>query len=94
MFPAVNELFMDVSRQWFLYFPHIGKVEQTHTRKGRSDKSLFLHKAPSVKSTSPHTLYYFIKKMLLKNISSVIVLVIFTYNSVFCYSISVSVGSQ
>jgi hypothetical protein len=32
-------------------FPYIGEVEQIHTHKVPSDKSLFLPKAPSVKST-------------------------------------------
>jgi hypothetical protein len=33
--------------------PHIGEVKQIHTHKGPSDKSVFLHTAPSVKSTAP-----------------------------------------
>jgi hypothetical protein len=33
--------------------PDIGEVKQIHTHKGPSDKSLFLHTAPSVKSTTP-----------------------------------------
>ena len=33
--------------------PHIGEVQQIHTHIGPSDKSLFLHTAPSVKSTTP-----------------------------------------
>jgi hypothetical protein len=44
---------MDISRQWFLYLTHFGEVQQKHTRNGPFNKSLFLHKAPSVKSTPP-----------------------------------------
>jgi hypothetical protein len=33
--------------------PHIGKVKKIHTHIGPSDKSLFLHTAPSAKSTTP-----------------------------------------
>jgi hypothetical protein len=33
--------------------PHIGEVKQIHIYKGPSDKSLFLHTAPPVKSTPP-----------------------------------------
>jgi hypothetical protein len=33
--------------------PHIGEVKQMHTHTEPSDKSLFLHTAPSVKSTTP-----------------------------------------
>ena len=45
---------------------------------------------------NPHPLnpHYFIKKMLLKDISSVITVVIFTYNCTFHLSVLVSVGSQ
>jgi hypothetical protein len=46
-------LFTDVFRQWFLFFPHIGDVEQLQAHEGPSNKSLFLHKAPSIKSTPP-----------------------------------------
>jgi len=35
------------------FFPHIGEVEQIYTHKGPYYKSLFLHQAPSVKSTPP-----------------------------------------
>ena len=52
-FSSSHELFTDISRQWLLFFPHIGEVKQIHTHKGPSDKSLFLHKAPSGKSTPP-----------------------------------------
>jgi hypothetical protein len=48
-----NELFPDISRQWFVFLPHTEEVEQIHTHKGPSDKSLFLPKAPSIKSTPP-----------------------------------------
>jgi len=44
-----------------------------------------------LKPIHPH---YFIKKMLMKNISSVITMVLVTYNCVFHFSILVSVGSQ
>ena len=44
---------MDISRQCYLLFPHIGEVNQVHSYKGHSDKSLFLLKAPSVESTLP-----------------------------------------
>jgi hypothetical protein len=40
------------------FFPHIGEVKQIHTHKGPSDKSLFLHTAPSVKSTPPSPLLF------------------------------------
>jgi hypothetical protein len=33
--------------------PHIGEMKQIQTHKGPSNKSLFLHTAPSVKSTTP-----------------------------------------
>jgi len=61
--------------------------------KSPSNKSLFLHTAPSVKSTLFHP-YYFIKKMLLKNIKLVITMVIFMYNCVFCFSFVMTVGSE
>jgi hypothetical protein len=39
--------------------PHIGEVKQIHTHIGPSDKSLFLHTAPSAKSTTPsHPLFH------------------------------------
>jgi len=66
-------------------------AENTHTHtyihKGPSYKSLLLHKTPSWRSTAPHP-YYFIKKIVLKNISSVVTMVIFTYNCVFHFSVS------
>jgi len=43
---------------------------------------------------APHSPHYFIKMMLMKNISSVITMVILTYNCVLQFSILVSVGSQ
>ena len=69
--------------------PHIGEVKQIHTHIGPLDKPLFLHTAPSVKSTTPSP-PYFIRKTLLKNTS----LVIFTYICVFRFSILVSVAPQ
>jgi hypothetical protein len=59
--------FTDVSGLWFSLFPYIGEVEQIHTHTAFSNKSLLLHKAPSVKST-PLYPHYFITKMLEKNI--------------------------
>jgi hypothetical protein len=50
-----HELFPDISRQWFMFLPHIDEVEQIYMHQGPSDKSLFLPKAPSVKSTPPFT---------------------------------------
>jgi hypothetical protein len=38
-----------------MFLPHIDEVEQIHTHKGPSDKSLFLPKAPSMKATPPFT---------------------------------------
>jgi len=38
--------------------------------------------------------HYVIKKMLIKNISSVITIILFTYNCMFHFSILVSVGCQ
>ena len=72
---------------------HVGKVKQIHTHRGSSDKSVFLHNTPSVKFT-PCSPPYFIKKMLQKNISPVITVVIFTYTGVLCSSILVLVCSQ
>jgi hypothetical protein len=69
--------------------PHIGEVKQIHTHIRPLDKSPFLHTAPSVKSITPSP-PYFIKKTLLKNISSVT----FTYICVFRFSILVSVAPQ
>jgi hypothetical protein len=37
---------------------HIGEVKQIHTHKGPSDKSVFLHIAPSVKSTTASCLLF------------------------------------
>ena len=37
--------------QWFIFFPQIDEVEQIHTHKGPSNKSVFLYRAPSV---NPH----------------------------------------
>jgi len=55
IFPAATNYLQTSpgSGSYFLFFHHIGKVEQTHTHKCPSDKSLFLHKDPSVKSTPP-----------------------------------------
>jgi hypothetical protein len=66
-----------------------------YTCKSPSNKCLFLHKAPSVKSTLLHP-YYFIKKMLLKNIKLAITMVIFmyVYNCLFRFSTLVTVGSE
>jgi len=41
------------SGSYISFFPHVGKVEQIHTHKRPSDKSLFLYKDPSIKSTPP-----------------------------------------
>jgi len=49
-----------------VFLPHIAEVEQIHTHTGPSDKSLFLPKAPSVKSTPNLHPHCFINKMLLK----------------------------
>ena len=76
-----------------IFFPHVGDVEQIYTRNSPSDKPLFLQKAPSGKSTPPSP-PIFHQMMLLKNISSLILVIIFTYNCMFCFSILVSVGSQ
>jgi hypothetical protein len=43
---------MDSSRQ-HLFIPRSGEAKQIHTHKGPPDKSLFLYKAPSPKSTPP-----------------------------------------
>ena len=69
---------------------------EANTHKGPSDKSLFLHKAPCVKSTPPNPLHpnYLIKKTLLKNITSLITVVIFTDICVFCFSNLVPVDPQ
>ena len=75
-----------------LIFPYTIEVKQIHTYKGPSDKSLFLHKVPSGIST-PHS-PPLIHQDTIKNISSVIIMVIFTYNRMFCFSILVSAGSQ
>jgi hypothetical protein len=56
---------------------HIGEVKQIHTHKGPSDKTVFLHTAPSVKSTTPSP-PLFHQEDATKNISSVITTVIFT----------------
>jgi hypothetical protein len=88
-----HKLFPDISRQWFVSLPHIDKVEQIHTHKGPSDKSLFPPEAPSVKSTHPFTPIVY-QKDATENVSSVITVVIFTYNCVFCFSILMSVRSQ
>jgi len=50
--------------------------------------------APYVKSTPPLNPHYFIKKMVLKNISSVITVVMFTCYCMFHLSVLVSIGSQ
>ena len=68
-------------------------MEQIQTQKGPSTKSLFLHKTPPVKSTPPAS-HYFIMKVLKKNISSVIPMVIFTYNCVICFSILMCLFSE
>jgi hypothetical protein len=75
------------------FFLHVGDVEQIYTHNSPSDKSLFLQKAPSGKSTRPSP-PVFHQMMLLKNISSLITVVIFTYNCMFCFSILVSIGSK
>jgi hypothetical protein len=77
----------------FLVLAKWGLNEAYTTHIGPSNRSLFLHKAPSVKSRS-HSPHYFIKKMLLKSISSVISVVVRTDICVFCFSILVSVVPQ
>lgn len=64
-------------RYVFLVLVKWGLNEAYTILVGPSNRSLFLHKAPSVKSRSrsPH---YFIKKMQLKSISSVISVVVLT----------------
>jgi hypothetical protein len=88
-FPAVMNYLQMSPRQWFLFLSHTGEAEQIYTHKGPFDKSMFLHKAFSGKST-PH---YFIMKMLLKNISSVLQQQYLL--TIVCSAFSfVSVGSQ
>jgi hypothetical protein len=53
IFFRIHELFTDVSKQRFLFFPHTVEVKPILAQRGSSDKSLFLHKAPSVKFTPP-----------------------------------------
>ena len=53
IFPAVTTYLQTSPGSGSHFFPYIGEVEQIHTHKVPSDKSLFLHKAPSVKSTPP-----------------------------------------
>ena len=77
----------------FLMFFSYWLNEAYTTHVGPSDRSLFLHKAPSVKSRS-HSPRYFIKKTLPKSISSVISAVVLTDTCVFCFSILVSVDPQ
>jgi hypothetical protein len=96
-FSRIHKLFTDISRQCFFLFlpPHIGKVKQIQTHKGPSNKSVFLHKAPSVKSAPPSpVLFHFIKKMLLKNVISVISMAAFNVTCMFCFSILVSFDPQ
>jgi hypothetical protein len=71
--------------------PHIGEVKQIHTHKGHSDKPPFLHKASSVKSTTPSP-PLFHQEDATENICSLLTKVIVTYNCVFCFSILVSVA--
>jgi hypothetical protein len=70
-------------------------MKQIHTCKGPPTSFCSFIKLPYVKSTPPplHP-NYFIKKMPLKNISSVITVVVFTYICVFYFSMLVSVNPQ
>jgi len=78
--------------QWFLFFPHIDEVEQIHTKALLA--SLYSFIKPLLENPHPLNPHYFINRLLLKNISSVISVVIFIHNCVFHFSILVSVGSQ
>jgi hypothetical protein len=78
---------------FFLIFSFYWLNEAYTTHIGPSNRSLFLHKAPSVESRTQSP-SYFIKKTLPKIISSVISLVVLTDICVFCFSILVSVDPQ
>jgi hypothetical protein len=74
--------------------PLIGEVKQIHTHKRPSDKSLFLHTAPSVKSTTPSPSLFYqedaTKKEQLSNYNSYIYL----HLCVPLFNFSVSCSSQ
>jgi len=58
IFLRIRELFTNISEQCFLFFPHTVEVKPILAQRGSSDKSVFLHKAPSVKSTPPSSLLF------------------------------------
>jgi hypothetical protein len=53
IFPEVTNYLQTSPGSGSYFFPRIGETNQMHTHKGTSEKSLFLHKTPCVKSTPP-----------------------------------------
>jgi len=56
IFPEVTNYLQTSPGSGSYFFPRIGEINQMHTYKGTSKKSLFLHKTPCVKSTAPSPL--------------------------------------
>jgi len=53
IFPGIMNYLQISAGSVSYFFPHSGEMEQIHTHKGPSNKSLFLHKASSGKSLNP-----------------------------------------
>ena len=89
----VHELFTDVSRECFLFFPGICRVKQVHTHKGPPTSLCSFIKAPSVEFTHPSP-QLFHQKNTAEKISSAVTVIVFSDICVYRFPILVSVDLQ